>query len=71
MHIDEAKSFVSLLLHSDYVPLPRRRMYWEIDDDDQNILVKNTMSRNKFDSIMQTYISQITIIVMLATNLLN
>ena len=52
-HIDEAKIFVSLLLRSGYVSLPRRRMYWEAVDDAQNILVRNIMSTNKFNSIMQ------------------
>ena len=28
-------------------------MYWETVDDAQNIPVRNKMSRNKFDSIMQ------------------
>ena len=52
-HIDEAKSFVSLLLHNGYVPFPRKQMYWETVDDTQNILERNTISRNKFHSIMQ------------------
>lgn len=50
---DEIKCFLGILILSGYVPLPRRRMYWEIQDDTHNILVSNSMRRNRFEEILR------------------
>ncbi|XP_044763683.1 piggyBac transposable element-derived protein 3-like [Coccinella septempunctata] len=48
----EMKSFFGILLLSGYIPLPRRRMYWENSKDSHNNLVVNALSRDKFEFIM-------------------
>ena len=50
--LDEAKDFFAILLLSGYVPLPRRRMYWENGEDTSNLLVRELMPRNRFYSII-------------------
>ena len=49
--VDELKTFFGILLLTGYVPLPRRRMYWEKSADTHNSLVANAMSRNRFEQI--------------------
>lgn len=46
------KLFISILLLSGYVQLPRRPMYWESSTDVHNTMVSSAMSRNRFTSIM-------------------
>ena len=47
------KVFFTILLASGSVDLPRRRMYWEHNEDTQNTTVSSLLSRNRFDEIMQ------------------
>ncbi|KAJ8954604.1 hypothetical protein NQ318_003136 [Aromia moschata] len=46
-------AFISILLLSGYLPVPRRRMFWEQRKDTQNILVADALSRDRFEFIMQ------------------
>lgn len=48
----EMKSFFGILLLSGYVPLPRRRMFWECSSDTRNELVANALSRDRFEFIL-------------------
>ncbi|KAF2890837.1 hypothetical protein ILUMI_15336 [Ignelater luminosus] len=41
--------FISILYISGYVPVPRRRMFWEGRPDTKNGLVSNSMRRNRFE----------------------
>lgn len=47
--------FLGILILSGYVPLPRRRMFWENDEDTHNILVTKSMRRNKFEEIFRFF----------------
>lgn len=49
----EIRSFMAVLLVSGYVPLPRRRMYWESSSDVRNEAVSNSMSLNRFEEVMR------------------
>ncbi len=51
--VDEIRSFMAILLTSGYAVLPRRRMYWEQNEDVGNIAISSAMSRNRFDEILQ------------------
>lgn len=51
LSVDELYTFIGILLLSGYVPLPRRRMYWEESEDVHNVLVTNWMRRNRFEDI--------------------
>ena len=46
------KAFITILLVSGYVYLPRRPLYWEHNEDTHNTTV-SLLSRNRFDEIMQ------------------
>ncbi|XP_071051377.1 piggyBac transposable element-derived protein 1-like [Onthophagus taurus] len=48
---EELYTFIGILLLSGYVPLPRRRMYWEQSEDVHNVLVANAMRRSRFEEI--------------------
>ncbi|KAL3198612.1 hypothetical protein MRX96_014427 [Rhipicephalus microplus] len=48
---EEMKFVIGMLLLSGYVPVPRRRMLWEISEDCHNELVANSMRRNRFKAI--------------------
>ncbi|KAL3219778.1 hypothetical protein MRX96_030184 [Rhipicephalus microplus] len=48
---EEMKCVIGVLLLSGYVPVPRRRMLWEISEDCHNELVANSMRRNCFEAI--------------------
>lgn len=48
---EEMKCVLGVLLLSGYVPVPRRRMLWEISEDCHNELVANSMRRNRFEAI--------------------
>ena len=50
---EEIKAFLAILLTSGYVVLPRRRMYWEQNDDVHNSAISSAMARNRFEEIMQ------------------
>ena len=50
---DTLKAFITILLVSGYVDLPRRRMYWENNEDTQNTTVSSLLSPNQFDEIMK------------------
>ena len=47
------KAFIAILLVSGYVDLPRRPMCWEHNEDTHNATVSSSLSRNRFDEIMQ------------------
>lgn len=46
------KNYAAILLLSGYVPLPRRRMFWEESEDIHNPLVAHSMRRNRFEEII-------------------
>lgn len=52
---DEMYCFLGVLILSGYVPLPRRRMFWELSDDSHNVLVANSIRRNRFEEIMRFF----------------
>ena len=49
----EMRIFLAILVTSGYVPLPRRRMFWEPSDDVHNVAISQAMTRNRFEQIMQ------------------
>jgi len=49
----EPKCFFAILLVSGYVPLPRRRMFWEHSPDVCNIAVGSAMSVNRCEELMR------------------
>lgn len=53
--IDETtlKRFFGILIFSGYHTLPATKLYWSKDEDKGITLVRNCMSRNRFDSIKQ------------------
>lgn len=51
----EVRAFVGILLLSGYVPVPRRRMFWERERDANNVLVTEALSRDKFEYIMSNF----------------
>ncbi|CAH1977589.1 unnamed protein product [Acanthoscelides obtectus] len=53
--LDEMYVFVGILVLSGYVPLPRRRMYWEESEDVHNELVSKSMRRNRFEEISSVF----------------
>lgn len=53
LSLDEMYAFVSILFLSGYVPVPWRRMLWEQSEDTHNIMVSETMRRNKFENIFK------------------
>lgn len=52
---DEQCSFLGILILSGYAPLPRRRMYWETNEDTHNVLVSKSMKRNRFEEIFRYF----------------
>ncbi|KAH8039303.1 hypothetical protein HPB51_005549 [Rhipicephalus microplus] len=48
---EEMKCVIGVLLLSGYVPVPCRKMLWEISEDCHNELVANSMRRNRFEAI--------------------
>jgi hypothetical protein len=50
---NEMRSFLAILMISGYSTVPRRRMYWQKDDDVHNSAVKSLMARNRFEEIIQ------------------
>lgn len=51
--VQEMRAFLGILLASGYAPLPRRKMYWEQQNDVNNAAISSTMSRNWFEEILQ------------------
>lgn len=49
----EIKAFIGVLILSGYMPIPRRRMFWEKEQDSHNDLVANAISRDRFNFIMK------------------
>lgn len=52
---DQMYTFLRIFLLSGYVPLPRRRMFWEEREDTHNVLVSNSMRINKFEEIFRYF----------------
>lgn len=52
---DEMYCFIGILILSGYAPLPRRRMYWESNEDTHNVLVAKSMRRNRFEEIFRYF----------------
>jgi hypothetical protein len=50
---ESLRAFLAILLLSGYVPLPRRRMYWERTSDVRNEAVTGAMSMNCFEEILR------------------
>jgi len=50
---DEIKCFIGILILSGYNNVPSKRHYWEQEQDVQNILVPNSMRRDRFFQIMK------------------
>ena len=50
---NKLKVFITILLVSGYVDLPRRPMCWEHNEDTHNTTVSSLLSPNRFDEIMQ------------------
>lgn len=50
---DEIRCFIAILLLSGYNSLPNKRLYWDSQDDTRNILVVNSMRRNRFEQILR------------------
>lgn len=49
---DEMKAFLGVLLLSGYVPVPRRKMFWQGHKDANNQVVCESITRDRFDFIM-------------------
>ena len=49
---EELKLLLAIIIVSGYIPLPRRRMYWEDREDSKNAAVASTMTRNRFDELL-------------------
>jgi len=47
------RAFIAILLLLGYVPLPRRRMYWEQSTDVHNEAVAGALSLNRFEEILR------------------
>lgn len=52
---DEIYCFIGILILTGYCPLPRRRMYWESNEDTHNLLVAKSMRRNRFEEILRYF----------------
>lgn len=50
---DKIYCFIGILILTGYAPLPRRRMYWEFNEDTRNVLVVKSMRRNRFEEIFR------------------
>ena len=49
------KAFIAILLVSGYVDLRRGPMYWEHNEGTHNTTVSSSLSRNRFDEIVQNF----------------
>lgn len=50
---DEMRAFITILLISGYLVVPRRRMMWQQSEDVQNSAVFQLMNRDRFDEILR------------------
>ncbi|XP_046392163.1 piggyBac transposable element-derived protein 3-like [Ischnura elegans] len=50
---EEIYAFLGILLFSGYHFLPRKRLFWNTDDDCNVTIVRETMRRNRFDDILR------------------
>lgn len=48
----EIRAFIGVLILSGYVPVPRRKLFWERDRDTHSELVAESITRDTFDYIM-------------------
>ena len=48
----EMRLFLAMILLTGYVPLPRRKLYWENSPDVHNEALSNAMSQNPFEDIL-------------------
>ena len=55
MSCNEMRTFIGILLLSGYCSVSRRRLYWSNEPDTHNILVVNSMRRNRFDEIIKCF----------------
>ena len=46
--IEQFQVFIGILILSGYNELPSQRMYWDSEDDTKNVLVTNSMRRDRF-----------------------
>ena len=53
LDIPALKRFLAVLILSGYNPLPRRRMYWDVQTDVHNPAMADAMPRDRFDAIMR------------------
>ena len=49
----EMRAFLAIFFISGYNDFPRRRMYWEQEDDVLNLAVSSAMSRARFETFMR------------------
>lgn len=49
---NEMLVFIGILILSGYIVVPRRKMYWQAENDSHNELVVNAIPRDRFDFIM-------------------
>lgn len=55
LSLEEMYVFIGILILSGYVPLPRRRMFWEVNEDTHNVLIAKSMRRQKFEEIFRYF----------------
>lgn len=53
MDEEKLKRFITILLISGYVEVPRYQMYWQMNDDCHNNAISSLMSKNEFEKCMQ------------------
>lgn len=52
---NEIKCFIAILILSGYNSLSNRRLYWDSHDDTRNILIVNSMRRNRFEQVLRFF----------------
>uniref|UniRef100_A0A667X9S4 PiggyBac transposable element-derived protein domain-containing protein n=1 Tax=Myripristis murdjan TaxID=586833 RepID=A0A667X9S4_9TELE len=52
LSMDELLTFYGILITSGYSSVPRRHMYWSVDNDVHNESISDAMRRKRFDEIM-------------------
>ncbi len=50
---NELRVFLAIILISGYSVARRRRQYWELSDDTRNVLIANSMRRNRFEELIK------------------
>lgn len=50
---DEMRAFLAILILSGYNPVPSKILYWDQHDDVRNVMVYNSMRRDRFKTIMR------------------